>query len=124
VRRPRRVVIVDDDSRIRGSLEGLFEAGNIHARFFESAEDLLARQELADVACLISDVKMPGMSGYELQHQLLKAGVHIPTIFIAAHLDHQRCSEALALEAIAFLQKPFDGEELLEWVGKATQSRQ
>jgi CheY-like chemotaxis protein len=118
VRRPRPVVIVDDDPRIRESLESLFDAAEIHARSFESAEDFLTQQELDEVACLISDVKMPGMSGYELQRHLLKAKVHIPTIFIAAHPDDQRCSEALALGAIAFLQKPFDGEELLEWVRK------
>ena len=78
----------------------------------------LSQQELDEVSCLISDVKMPRMSGYELQRHLLRANVNIATIFITAHPADRRSSEALALGAVVFLQKPFDGEELLKWVEK------
>ena len=116
-----RVAIVDDDPRIRESLGSLFDAARIEAHFFSSAEDFL-EQDLGQFACVVSDVKMAGMPGYDLQRHLLERQSKISFIFISAYPDDQRVAEAMSLGAIAFLQKPFDGEELLEWVERAFNS--
>jgi FixJ family two-component response regulator len=114
----RYVVVVDNDSRVSEALESLLDAAQVEARFFESAEDFLALQEPDEVLCLVTDVKMAGMSGYELQRHLVSAELRIPTIFITAHPVGRQSTEAMKLGAIAFLEKPFDGEELLEWLDK------
>ena len=113
-----RVAVVDDDPRIRESLESLCDAAQIEANFFPSVEDFLA-QDVGQFACVVSDVKMPGMSGYELQRRILEKRLNISIIFISAYSDNKRMAEAMSLGAMAFLQKPFDGEELLEWVDHA-----
>ena len=113
------VVIVDDDPRIRESLESLFDSASVNAKFFSSAEEFLREQDLSSVGCLISDIKMAAMSGYDLQQHLLEHNINIPMIFITAYTDEKRSAKALAHGALTFLYKPFDGEELLNWVSKA-----
>jgi FixJ family two-component response regulator len=112
-------VVVDDDPRIRESLQNLFDSVLIEAAFYSSAEEFLAEHELQCARCLITDVWMPGISGYELQEHLIRRGLDIPIIFISAHPDNKKQEEANAKGALALLHKPFDGEELLEWVFKA-----
>ncbi len=113
-----RVAVVDDDPRVRESLESLLDAAQIEAHFFPSAESFLA-EDIGRFTCLVSDVKMPGMSGFELQRHVLDRRPSLPIIFISAYPDNSRISEAISLGAITFLQKPFDGEELLGWIEKS-----
>lgn len=116
-----RVAIVDDDPRVRESLESLFDSAQMNAHFFTSAEALL-EEDLANFDCVVSDVRMPRMSGFDLQKILHERKPRLPLIFISAYPDDKRIEEAISLGAVAFLQKPFDGEELLEWVGRAVHS--
>ena len=114
-----QVVVIDDDLRVRESLQSLFEASDLHARFFQSAEDFLNQQDLSGVGCLICDVKMPRMSGYDLYRLVAKTHPHIPTVFITAHADDYKAADVLASGTVTLMEKPFDGEQLLEWVKRA-----
>jgi FixJ family two-component response regulator len=111
-----QVIVIDDDLRIRESLQGLFEAADLFACFFSSAEDFLRRQDLDEIACLICDVKMPGMSGYDLYRQIAKTHPHIPTVFITAYPEDSRAADIMRSEAVTLMEKPFEGEELVNWV--------
>jgi len=113
------VAIVDDDDLMRGALQGLLKAAGLPARGFASAEDFLHSGELHNSACLIADIRMPGMSGLELQARLNDAEISIPTIFITAHGDSRMRMQALRAGAVEFLAKPFDDEVLLDSVRAA-----
>ena len=90
---------------------------------FESAEDFLRSQRVEDSACLITDVQMPGMSGLDLQNRLIAQGSHIPIIFITAFPEQDIRSRAQAGGAIAFLEKPFDGETMINLLRTALAAR-
>ena len=113
------VAVVDDDPRVRESLESLIESAGLTARVFSHAEDFLRGGHLAATGCLITDVRMPGMSGLELQAELNDGQRRIPTIFITAHGDEKMRIRALKAGAMEFLAKPFDDEALLENVRAA-----
>ncbi len=113
------VVIVDDDELMRGAIEGLMKAVGLTARGFASAEEFLESPEERRVGCLIADVRMPGMSGLELQAALRAAQRPIPTIFITAHADERTRGEALRGGALDFVAKPFDDEALVASVRTA-----
>jgi FixJ family two-component response regulator len=115
----RFVAIVDDDDLMRGAVQGLLKAAGLPARTFESAEAFLQSGEQHRSACLIADIRMPGMSGLELQARLNDEKVSIPTIFITAHGDLRMRMQALRAGAVEFLAKPFDDEVLLETVRAA-----
>ena len=108
------IAIVDDDDSVRIALEGLLKAVGLPARAFESAEEFLKSGQQHQTACLIADIRMPGMSGLELQAKLNAEHCRIPTIFITAHGDAQMRMQALRAGAVEFLAKPFDDEALLE----------
>jgi len=91
----------------------------IEARDFASAEDFLNSEMLRKTGCLIADIRMPGMSGLELQHTLNAKGCRIPTIFITAHGDEKIRLQAMRGGAVEFLSKPFDDEVLLDSVRAA-----
>ena len=114
-----QIIVIDDDRRVRESLQSLFEAAALYPRFFSSAEDFLRHQDLSEVACLICDVMMPGMSGYDLYRRVVRTHPQIPTVFITAYAESSRAADIMPSEAITLLEKPFDGEELLEWVENA-----
>ena len=95
------------------------ESAGLSAECFGSAEEFLESDERNQTACLITDIRMPGMSGLELQAQLMAAGSRIPMIFITAHDDTKMKMQALKAGAIEFLSKPFDDEVLLEKVRAA-----
>ena len=119
----RIVLLVDDDSRVRESLKDLLSSAGILTVTFGSAEALLQSGVLAASSCLITDVKMPGMDGWDLQERVSVLHPHVRIIFISAFQDSQAVDRALALGAFAFLYKPFDGEDLLRIVEAAlTQS--
>jgi FixJ family two-component response regulator len=116
------VVIVDDDDSMRNALGGLLKAVGFPAREFASAEEFLRSGQLHQTACLIADIRMPGMSGLELQAQLNAERCKIPIIFITAHGDAKMRMQALRAGAVEFLSKPFDEEVLLESVRAALES--
>jgi FixJ family two-component response regulator len=116
------VAIVDDDDLMRSALQGLLKAVGLPARAFASAEEFLRSGEQYQTACLIADIRMPGMSGLELQAKLNAERCRIPTIFITAHGDAKMRMQALRAGAVEFLAKPFDDEALLESVRAALES--
>jgi len=118
----KMVAIVDDDDLMRSALQGLLRAVGLPARTFASAEEFLQSGEQNQTACLIADIRMPGMSGLELQARLNAEHCRIPTIFITAHGDAKMRMQALRAGAVEFLAKPFDDEALLESVRAALES--
>jgi FixJ family two-component response regulator len=116
------IAVVDDDEAIREATESLIRSVGFRAVVFPSAEDFLGSNHLQDTACLIVDVRMPGMSGLELQQRLTTANYSIPIIFITAHGDADTRARALRAGAVAFLDKPFSDDALLRAVQAALQS--
>jgi FixJ family two-component response regulator len=116
------VAIVDDDDLMRSALQGLLKAVGLPARAFASAEEFLKSGEQHQTGCLIADIRMPGMSGLDLQAKLNAEHCRIPTIFITAHGDAKMRMQALRAGAVEFLAKPFDNEALLESVRAALES--
>ena len=113
------VAIVDDDDSVRGTLQELLRAAGFSSRAFESAEAFLGSGHQQETACLITDIRMPGMSGLELQARLNAERCKIPTIFITAHGDEEMRFLALREGAVEFLPKPFDDEVLIESIRAA-----
>ena len=116
------VAIVDDDDSMRDALGGLLKAVGFPTRAFASAEEFLKSGQHRQTSCLIADIRMPGMSGLELQAQLNSERCRIPIIFITAHGDAKMRIQALRAGAVEFLSKPFDEEVLLESVRAALDS--
>jgi FixJ family two-component response regulator len=116
------VAIVDDDDSMRSALAGLLKAVGLATRAFASAEEFLKSGQQHQTACLIADIRMPGMSGLELQAHLNAERCKIPTIFITAHGDAKMRLQALREGAVEFLAKPFDDEALLDSVRAALKS--
>jgi FixJ family two-component response regulator len=115
------VAVVDDDDLVRDALRRLLKASGLGAVAFGSAEDLLNSGQLGEIACLIVDVRMPGMSGLELQARLKAERCPIPIIFITAHGDAKMRIQAMRKGAVEFLTKPFDNAVLLEIVHAAVE---
>jgi FixJ family two-component response regulator len=113
------VVIVDDDDSIRTAVEDLLEAVGLPATGFASAEEFLKSGKQHETACLIADIRMPGMSGLELQAHLNAERCKVPIIFITAHGDEKMRLQARREGAVEFLSKPFDNEVLLDGVRAA-----
>ena len=115
----RLIAIVDDDESIKSALQDLIESDGLPALCFGSAEQFLNSEARHKAACLIADIRMPGMSGLELQAKLKAEGCRIPIIFITAHGDAEMRTLALRDGAVEFLTKPFDDAILLEIVHAA-----
>jgi len=113
------VAIVDDDESVRRALQGLLKAVGLHAKAFASAEEFLDSGQQHNTACLVTDIRMPGMSGLDLQARLNSQNCRIPTIFITAHGDANMRMQALRAGAVEFLAKPFSDDVLLENVRAA-----
>jgi FixJ family two-component response regulator len=113
------VAIVDDDDLMRSALQGLLKSAGLPAQAFASAEEFLKSGQQSEVGCLVADIRMPGMSGLELQAKLNADQCRIPTIFITAHGDEKMRMRALRAGAVEFMAKPFDDEALLESVRAA-----
>ena len=110
------VFLVDDDASIRDALSLLISLKGLRASVFSSAEDFLAVYNPGWRGCLLTDLKMQGMSGLELQEVLQERGVDLPVVVLTAHGDDETRQRALQAGAIAFLGKPFRGDALLEAV--------
>ena len=104
---------------MREAVRSLLQAAGLRARAFSSAEEFLSSGQQYEIACLIADIRMPGMSGLDLQARLNAEQVKIPIIFITAHGDPRMRMQALRAGAVEFLAKPFDGERLLDSVRAA-----
>ena len=118
----RLIVIVDDDELVRESLNGLMRAAGFPALTFASAEEFLNSGKKEQTACLIADIRMPGMSGLDLQSSLNRDKLRIPIIFITAQGDEKMRMQALRAGAVEFLAKPFDDDVLLDSVRAALNS--
>ncbi|MGC1298643.1 MAG: response regulator [Alloacidobacterium sp.] len=113
------VFVIDDDARMRAALERLLKSVGLHAESFVTPQDFL-RHKLPDVAsCLILDVRLPGMSGLEVQRKLNERRVSIPIIFITGHGDIPMTVEAMKSGAVEFLTKPFRDQDLVDAIQQA-----
>ncbi|MCE1162001.1 response regulator transcription factor [Thiomonas intermedia] len=115
------VYVVDDDEAVRDSLQWLLEGNDYRVRCFESAESFLARFDPREVACLIVDVRMPGMNGLELQDELLRRGCSMPLVFITGHGDVPMAVDTMKKGAIDFIEKPFNEVVLRDLVDRMLQ---
>lgn len=113
------IAVVDDNRSIRNATQDLLNAAGFTTFTFENAKSFLGSSVRASVACLVADMRMPGMTGLELHEHLVTSGVGIPTIIITAHPDALTRERAREAGITCFLTKPFTPDELLECVRKA-----
>ena len=105
---PLAVYVVDDDPAVRDSLSLLLSLKGYNTSCFASAEDFLASVRPEAAGCVMADVRMPGMSGLEMQHELIRRGVEMPVVIVTAHGSVAAAREAFKAQAVDFLEKPFD----------------
>ena len=110
------VYVVDDDEAVRDSLQWLLEGKDYRVRCFDSAESFLSRYDAREVACLIVDIRMGGMTGLELQNRLIESGSPLPIVFITGHGDVPMAVDTMKKGAMDFIQKPFKEEQLVTLV--------
>jgi len=113
------VFIIDDDAGVRESIKDLVESVGLHAASFATAHDFLSSERRDGPSCLVLDVRLPGLSGLDLQHELRKAGIRIPVIFITGHADVPMTVKAMKSGAVEFLTKPFRHQDLLDVIQRA-----
>jgi FixJ family two-component response regulator len=113
------VFIVDDDKDVRESLQDLLESVGLHSRSFGTAQEFLSSPRSDVPSCLILDVRLPGISGLDLQHELKRGKVSIPVIFLTAHADVPMSVKAMKSGAVEFLTKPFRQQDLLDAVQRS-----
>jgi FixJ family two-component response regulator len=113
------VYVVDDDPAIRDSLQWLLTSVDLKVRTFSSGQELLDQVTPDLPGCLLIDVRMPGMSGLELQHELTARGIKLPIVIITGHGDVQMAVRAMKAGALDFIEKPFNDQEILEVVQRA-----
>ena len=110
------VYVVDDDEAVRDSLQWLLEGSGYRVRSFDSAESFLGRYDPREVACLIADIRMGGMTGLELQNRLIEGHSPLPIVFITGHGDVPMAVDTMKKGAMDFIQKPFKEAQLLSLV--------
>ena len=113
------VFIVDDDTDVRESLQELLESVGLHSQSFGTAQEFLLSARGDCPSCLILDVRLPGISGLELQHELKRGRISIPIIFLTAHADVPMSVKAMKSGAVEFLTKPFRQQDLLDAVQRS-----
>ena len=113
------VFVVDDDDSVRRALERLIRSMGLTVETFASASELLRHKPPAGPACVVSDVRMPGLSGLDLQSELAKAGFSMPIIFMTGHGTVPMTVRAMKAGAVDFLQKPVDEQQLLDAIHQA-----
>lgn len=113
------VFVVDDDQAMRNSLKWLIESVGVQVESFASADEFLAQYQPGRAGCLVLDVRMPGMSGLDLQEYLLEKNIHIPVVIITGHGDVPMAVRAMKGGAIDFIEKPFNDEVLLDAIRRA-----
>lgn len=113
------VFVIDDDESIRESLKSLIRSVGLRVEVFASAQEFLQSERPDAAACLILDVRMPGLSGLDLQRELTEANIHLPIIFITGHGDIPMSVRAMKAGAVEFLTKPFRDQDLLDAIQQA-----
>jgi FixJ family two-component response regulator len=113
------VMVVDDDAGVRNAMRVLLKSVGLNSTLFASAQEFLAAYQPSQQGCLVLDIRMPGMSGLELQQQLNLRGAVIPVIFMSGHADIPMAVEAMQHGAFDFLQKPFRDQDLLDRIQRA-----
>jgi FixJ family two-component response regulator len=116
------IYVVDDDEAFRNSLGWMLRAAGYRVTEWAMAEHFLAAHEPRAAACLILDIRMPGMTGLELQKELLRREEYVPTIFVTAHGDISMAVRAVKQGAFDFIEKPFNGKALLALIERAVRS--
>ncbi|MBF4560351.1 response regulator [Pseudomonas sp. p50] len=110
------ISIVDDDESVRNAIGNLVRSIGYEPTLFSCAEDFLASAQLDDTCCLITDVHMQGMSGLDLQFELINTGQHMPIIFVTAYPEESIRKRAKAAGATCYLSKPFDGQTMIDCI--------
>jgi FixJ family two-component response regulator len=113
------ISIVDDDDAVRSGIECLLKSLDYTVHTFASAEEFLKSSQLHQTSCVISDVRMPGLSGIDLQALLHAEGHHIPVIFITAHPDEHTRERAMRAGAVCFMNKPMSEADLIHCLDRA-----
>ena len=119
VKKKRLVYVIDDDESMRRAFQLLFRSADFDAQAFCSAEEFFETVSLVDGSCIILDMRMPGMTGLDLQKELASRSIRIPVIVVSAHDDALTRDLARELGAVAFYRKPVDGQALIDeilWV--------
>ncbi len=113
------VFIIDDDADVRVSIQGLLKSVGLRSESFETPHEFLRSPRSDGPSCLVLDVRLPGVSGLDVQHQLAEAGVQLPIIFITGHGDIPMTVKAMKSGAVEFLTKPFRDQDLLDAIQQA-----
>jgi FixJ family two-component response regulator len=113
------VFVIDDDASVREALSSLIRSVGLHVEIFPSAQEFLRHERPDAPACLVLDIRLPGLSGMELQRELTQSGIHIPIIFITGHGDIPMSVRAIKAGAVEFLTKPFRERDLLRAIEQA-----
>jgi two-component system, LuxR family, response regulator FixJ len=113
------IFVIDDDASVRKSLARLLDSAGFSTESFASADEFLKRERFEGIGCIILDVRMPGLSGMDLQEELNKADYGMPIIFVTGHGDIPMSVQAMKKGAVDFLPKPFDEDQLLDALRKA-----
>jgi FixJ family two-component response regulator len=113
------VFVIDDDSSVREAIEGILRSVGLRAQTFESPQAFLQSGAPAGPSCLVLDVRLPGLSGLDLQHELTRANIEIPIVFITGYGDIPMTVRAMKAGAVEFLTKPFRDQDLLDAVQQA-----
>jgi FixJ family two-component response regulator len=108
------VYLIDDDASVRKAFGRLFRSANLDAKTFSSAEEFLNSPKQEENACIILDIRMPGLTGFDLLERLTTEGIRIPVIAVSAHDDAETREHAKALGAMSFFRKPVDDQALLD----------
>jgi len=114
-----QIYVVDDDLSVREAVENLIRSAGLSGKTFSSAQELLASLSNELPSCLVLDIQLPDMNGFELQHELARKDIQIPTIFLTGHGDIPMSVRAIKAGALEFLTKPFEDEYLLKAIGEA-----
>jgi FixJ family two-component response regulator len=113
------VFVVDDDQSVREALDSLFRSTGLKVQAFASAQEFLQSEKPERASCLVLDVRMPGLSGLDLQREMADSEISMPIIFITGHGDIPMTVQAMKAGAVEFLTKPFREQDLLDAVGFA-----
>ncbi len=113
------VFVVDDDDLVRASIQGMLKSVGLRSEAFGTAQEFLRSKRPDGPSCLVLDIRLPGVNGLDLQHQLVDAGIRIPVIFITGHGDIRMTVKAMKSGAVEFLTKPFRDQDLLDAIHQA-----
>ena len=119
-KRRAMVYVIDDDESVRKALKRLLRSADVGVETFSSAEEFLSNPRQAEDACILIDIRMPGLTGFDLQKRLLSQGIRMPVIVISASDDVQTRERARELGAVNFFRKPVDDQALLDAIWWAT----